>query len=153
MPHAFVRPARLSDRSDLEGIQVRTSLMWPDFRRRLMDDPTWLDGPVEAVRRGEALVLECGGEAIGFAALARRPDGDQEISCLFICPGHWGAPSNSVLIDALVERATREGAWSIWIETSREAAIFYESNGFSIAAGSNGTVRMRRPIHAVVGAA
>ena len=153
MPHAHVRPARLSDHSDLEGIQVRTSLMWPDFRRRLMDDPSWLDRPLEAVRKGEALVLECGGEAIGFAALKRRTDGDQEISYLFICPGHWGAASNRVLIDALVERATREGAWSVWIETSREAAIFYESNGFSVTTGSDGVVRMQRPIHAVVGAA
>lgn len=153
MPTAYVRPARLSDCNDLEGIQVRTSLMWPDFRRRLMDDPDWLDRPVEAVRKGEVLVLECAGEAIGFAALKRLSDGDQEISHLFICPGHWGAASNRVLIEALIARAAREGAWSVWIETTREAAVFYESNGFSVTAGSDGTVRMQRPIHAVVGAA
>jgi len=105
------------------------------------------------VRKGEVLVLERRGEAIGFAALTRRADGDHEINHLFICPGHWGAASNRVLIEALVDRAAREGAWSIWIETSREAAVFYESNGFAVASGDGGTVRMKRPIHAVVGAA
>ncbi len=127
--------------------------MWPDFRRRLMDDPEWLDRPVDAVRKGEALVLECRGEPVGFAALTRRPDGDHEISYLFICPGHWGPEATRVLIEALVARATREGAWSVWTETSREAAVFYESNGFTITQGSDGMVTMRRPIHAVVGAA
>ncbi len=153
MSTAHVRPARLSDCTDLEGIQVRTSLMWPDFRRRLMDDPDWLGRPVEAVRKGEVLVLESGGETIGFGAIARRPDGDQEIKHLFICPGHWGAESNQVLIRALISRASAEGAWSVWIKTSRGAAAFYEASGFSVTEDLDTDVRMQCRIHAVVGAA
>jgi hypothetical protein len=154
---AIVRPARLSDCSELEGIQVRTSLMWPDFRRRMMDDPNWIAAPVDAIRTGRVLVVESRGETAGFAVLSRRADGDVEIDQYFLCPGHWGSEASAALFDGIAERMAQDGAWTIWATTTRAAAAFYEANGFvedrKAPSRDEDEVRLQRRLHAFVGSA
>ena len=52
-----IRPASLSERDSLSDIKVRVALMWPDFRRRLLDDPELITWQNYTARAWPTLVL------------------------------------------------------------------------------------------------
>ena len=151
-----VRPARLADLRELSAIKVRTSLMWPSFRRPLLDDPEWITVPAEAVAEGRTLVIEARGETAGFATLESRSDGDVEVHNIFVDPGHWGSTTPRDLIEALVAAAATRGAWAIWMVVPADTRAFYEASGFfadDSAAPGPDMLRLRRAIRSGVGRA
>ncbi len=158
MQSNIVRPANLAEREELQDIQVRVSLMWPEFRRRLLDNPDWIGVDEEHITEGRVLVLESHGQTAGFITVTPRTDGDAEISPMFLDPGHWGsADLPRVLFDAAASFAAEQGARALFVQTTESAVFFYENHRF-VRAGENVTddgpaITMRRNLTDTVGRA
>jgi GNAT superfamily N-acetyltransferase len=128
----IVRTASLAERQSLNDIQVRVSLMWPDYRRRLLDDPHWIGVDEQRINEGRVLVVEARGEAAGFLTVHPREDGDAEIH-LFVDPSHWGSDMPRLLVEAAADLAREDGADHLWVVTTEAAVAFYESFDFERA--------------------
>lgn len=128
----IVRTASLSERESLNDIQVRVSLMWPDYRRRLFDDPDWIGVDEQHIHEGRVLVIESRGEAAGFLTVHAREDGDAEIR-LFVDPGHWGSNIPHLLVEAAADFARDDGADHLWVVTTEAGVAFYEGFNFERA--------------------
>jgi GNAT superfamily N-acetyltransferase len=133
MQSPIIRPAQLDERDDLHGIQVRVSLMWPDYRQRLLDDPHWIGVDEAHINEGRVLVLEAQGEPTGFAVVRPRDDGDADLRSYFIDPGTWGGEMPRLLMEAAVAHARANGAMHLWAYTTEDAATFYRNLGFERA--------------------
>jgi GNAT superfamily N-acetyltransferase len=128
----IIRTASLSERQSLTDIQVRVSLMWPDYRRRLFDDPQWIGVDEQRINEGRVLVIEERGEAAGFLTVEQREDGDAELR-LFVDPNHWGSDVPRLLVKAAADFARDDGADHLWVVTTEAAVAFYESFDFERA--------------------
>ena len=73
------------------------------------------------------LVAERDGDIAGFAELD-VPGG--ELARLYVHPGHAGQGVGRSLFEALADRAVEAGLESLYVESSRNAADFYERMGF-----------------------
>lgn len=132
-PSPIIRPASLAERQALQDIQVRVSLMWPDFRRQLFEDPHWIGIDEQHIAEGRVLVIEARGETAGFLVVRPRADGDAEIRNIFVDPGHWGSDTPRLLVEAAADFARDEGADHLWIVTTEAAVAFYEGFSFERA--------------------
>ncbi|MEZ5938862.1 MAG: GNAT family N-acetyltransferase [Hyphomonadaceae bacterium] len=138
-------------------IQVRTSLMWPDYRQPLLEDPSWLDLPPRLFKENRILVVEEHGEPAGFAVVTPREDGDAQLERLMVCPGHWGNDAVSRLFEASITKARTEGAWVLHTDALESAREFYETFSFVVGGRletSKGPLfSMRRPVVGLPGTA
>lgn len=151
----IIRPASLHESQDLRDIKVRVSLMWPDYRRLLLDDPDWTRIDERGIAEGRVLVIEAQGETVGFCTLHPGDAGDIDILSYFVDPGQWGSDPPRLLLDAAAAYARREGADHLWVTTTEAAVGFYESMGFE-RAGDVDTqygkrTRLLRPLYDTVG--
>lgn len=151
----IIRPASLHESQDLRDIKVRVSLMWPDYRRLLLDDPDWTHIDERGIAEGRVLVIEAQGETVGFCTVQPRADGDSEVHSYFVDPGHWGGEAPRRLMDAAAAFAKSEGSDHLWASTTESAVFFYESLGFErmedVDGEFDGRVCLLRPLYDTVG--
>ncbi len=139
-----------AERTALEGLQRRASLMWEDDREALLAHPDAIDLPLAQITGGRTIVAERTGELLGFAVVLRRDDGDAELDGLFVEPVQWRHGIGRALVEQAERLATADGAANLWVTANTRALGFYDSCGF-VTAGEVATrfrpaPRMRKSI-------
>ena len=80
----FIRPALISERSELEDLQLRASLNNPGDRDAILAHPDAIELPLQQIAGGRVFVSEQNGAIVGFAAVEPRADGESELDALFV---------------------------------------------------------------------
>jgi GNAT superfamily N-acetyltransferase len=119
-----------AERSVLEELQRRASLMWEEDRAALLANPDAIELPLEQITGGRTVVAERVGQLLGFAVVLRRDDGDAELDGLFVEPAYWRHGVGRALVEHAERIATRDGAAYLWVTANTRALGFYDSCGF-----------------------
>lgn len=127
-----IRPAILSERYDLEGLQWRASLSNPGDRDALIAHPDAIDLPADQIATGCVFVAERDGVNLGFAAVLPRADHNVELDGLFVEPHIWKQGVGRVLVEHCASVARGQGAAALHVIGNAEAEDFYKSCGFEI---------------------
>lgn len=146
----MIRPARLDERRELIELQRRASLMWEEDRPSLLAHPDAVDLPADQIAGGHAFVWAEAGEALGFAVVLPREDGDAELDGLFVEPDAWGRGIGRRLTDHAVEMARARGCLALNVVSNKRALGFYLKCGFQaegeVATRFGAGVAMVRPL-------
>ena len=149
--HPTFRLADPAERSALEDLQRRASLIWEEDRDALLANPDAIELPLEQITDGRTIVAENAGELLGFAVVLRRDDGDAELDGLFVDPAQWRHGIGRALLEHAERIATSDGAASLWVTANTRALEFYGACGFvtvgEVATRFRPAPRMRKTIH------
>ena len=149
--HPTFRLAVPAERSALEDLQRRASLVWEEDRESLLANPDAIELPLEQITDGRTIVAENVGELLGFAVVLRRDDGDAELDGLFVDPAQWRQGIGRALLEHAERIATSDGATSLWVTANTRALEFYGACGFvtvgEVATRFRPAPRMRKTIH------
>jgi GNAT superfamily N-acetyltransferase len=144
----FAVPA---ERSALEELQRRASLMWEEDREALLAHPDAIELPLEQITGGRTIVAEHGGELLGFTVVLRRDDGDAELDGLFVDPAQWRHGIGRALVERAERLAIADGAANLWVTANTRALGFYDLCGFvtvgEVATRFRPAPRMRKSLH------
>ena len=121
-----------AERSALEDLQRRASLMWEDDRAAVLAHPDAIDLPIEQITSGRTIVAERAGQLLGFAVVLRRDDGDAELDGLFVEPVQWRHGIGRALVEQVEQLATADGSATLWVTAHTRALGFYGSCGFVV---------------------
>jgi N-acetylglutamate synthase-like GNAT family acetyltransferase len=125
-----IRPARPSEREELERLQRRSSMHEPMYRRQLAAHPDAIELPAELIMTGAVRVAEQDGVIVGFAVLLERHDDACELDGLFVEPERMRSGAGRRLVDDAKRLARRRGATRIDVIANPQALAFYEAVGF-----------------------
>jgi GNAT superfamily N-acetyltransferase len=149
--HPTFRLALPAERSALEDLQRRASLIWEEDRDALLANPDAIELPLEQITDGRTIVAENVGELLGFAVVLRRDDGDAELDGLFVDPAQWRHGIGRALLEHAERIATSDGAAILWVTANTRALEFYGACGFvtvgEVATRFRPAPRMRKTIH------
>lgn len=149
--HPTFRLAVPAERSALEDLQRRASLIWEEDRDALLANPDAIELPLEQITDGRTIVAENVGELLGFAVVLRRDDGDAELDGLFVDPAQWRQGIGRALLEHAERIATSDGAAILWVTANTRALEFYGACGFvtvgEVATRFRPAPRMRKTIH------
>lgn len=149
--HPTFRLALPAERSALEDLQRRASLIWEEDRDALLANPDAIELPLEQITDGRTIVAENVGELLGFAVVLRRDDGDAELDGLFVDPAQWRQGIGRALLEHAERIATSDGAAILWVTANTRALEFYGACGFvtvgEVATRFRPAPRMRKTIH------
>ena len=124
------RLALPAERSALEELQRRASLIWEEDREALLAHPDAIELPLEQITDGRTVVAENAGTLLGFAVVLRRDDGDAELDGLFVEPTQWRQGIGRALVEQAERIAARDGAANLWVIANTRALDFYGACGF-----------------------
>jgi GNAT superfamily N-acetyltransferase len=119
-----------AERSALEELQRRASLIWEEDRAALLENPDAIELPIEQITGGRTVVAESVGQVLGFAVVLQREDGDAELDGLFVEPTHWRHGVGRALVQQAERIAAADGAANLWVTANTRALGFYDSCGF-----------------------
>jgi GNAT superfamily N-acetyltransferase len=140
-----------TERTALEELQRRASLMWEEDREALLAHPDAIELPVEQITGGRTIVAERTGKLLGFTVVLRRDDGDAELDGLFVEPAQWRHGIGRALVEQAERLAMADGAASLWVTANTRALGFYDSCGFvtvgEVATRFRPAPRMRKSLH------
>jgi N-acetylglutamate synthase-like GNAT family acetyltransferase len=125
-----IRPAFVSEKESLEGLQWRASLKNAGDREALLRNRDAIELPMELIERGGVFVAEADGAVVGFAAILPREDGDTELDALFVEPDLWGRGVGRALVEHCRAAAKVAGAQALHVVGNPHAEGFYLSCGF-----------------------
>jgi GNAT superfamily N-acetyltransferase len=126
-----VRDARRDERSALEQLQWRASLVWEADREMLLAHPDAIELPMHQILAGRVRVaVDDVGRRLGFSVLLGVSDGACELDGLFVEPDTWGQGIGRLLVEDCAARAAFEGAARIDVVANPDALGFYERVGF-----------------------
>ena len=126
-----IRLARITEKPELEGLQLRASLANPGDREALLSNPDAIDLPEQQIRAGWTWVADRAGEILGFAVVVPRADGDFELEGLFVEPSHWRQGIGKWLVDHCVHVSKSAGAVALHVVGNPHASDFYGGCGFT----------------------
>jgi len=133
----LIRDAAPDEREALEALQLRSSLVWEEYRADLVAHPDAIEIPSEQMAR--VRVAEAGGRALGFSLVLQADGGACELEGLFVEPDLMRGGVGRALIADAAERARVERADRIEVTANPRALGFYERLGFR----GSGTVQTR----------
>lgn len=119
-----------AERSALEELQRRASLMWEEDRAALLAYPDAIELPLEQITGGRTVVAESAGQLLGFSVVLPRDDGDAELDGLFVEPAYWRHGIGRALVEQAERIARADGAAHLWVTANTRALGFYDSCGF-----------------------
>jgi GNAT superfamily N-acetyltransferase len=119
-----------AERSALEELQRRASLIWEEDRAALLENPDAIELPIEQITGGRTVVAESVGQVLGFAVVLQREDGDAELDGLFVEPTYWRHGVGRALVQQAERMAAADGAANLWVTANTRALGFYDSCGF-----------------------
>ena len=137
--HTVIRPALLTERSSLEGLQWRASLANAGDRESLFANPDAIALPDEQIADGHVFVAQHEGVIVGFAAVLPRLDGNAELDALFVEPTLWKRGVGRLLVEQCADVARERGSRILRVIGNPHAERFYVACGFRAA----GTVETR----------
>jgi GNAT superfamily N-acetyltransferase len=125
-----LRPARATERFELEALQLRASTFHPDYREVLLADPSVIVLPDEQIAQGRVMVAEDGETLRGFAVVLPREDGQAELDGLFVEPDRWRGGVGRRLVEWAADYAATLGAERLCVVANPTALDFYRAVGF-----------------------
>lgn len=125
-----MRFGRAAERTALEELQRRASLVWEDYRADLLAHPEAIELPVAQLEERRVRVAEKNGEPVGFSVVLPEAAGISELDGLFVEPPHWHTGIGSRLISDAVDLARIQGARAIEVTANPRAQGFYAKCGF-----------------------
>jgi GNAT superfamily N-acetyltransferase len=130
----LIRLARAHEQRALEDLQRRASLANPGDRALILAQPGLIELPLVQIEQGQVWVAERGGQALGFAVLLPRDDGQPELDGLFVDPAHWQQGLGRCLVQHVTGIArTWPQAHTLHVVGNPHATAFYEACGFVLA--------------------
>jgi N-acetylglutamate synthase-like GNAT family acetyltransferase len=133
MDSPLIRPAVLSEQSQLEELQRRASLTNAGDRDALLAHPDAIELPREHILAGSVFVLERNGAIAGFAALQPRSDGGSELDGLFVEPTMQRCGIGRSLVEHCCEVARSQGLAFLHVIGNPHAEDFYRACGFRLS--------------------
>jgi GNAT superfamily N-acetyltransferase len=127
-----IRPAVVSERSELERLQRRASLNNPGDREALLTHPDAIQLPAEQIAAGGVFVSEMNGAIVGFAAVLPREDGESELDALFVDPEIQRRGIGRALIEHCAAFARSQGSSALYVIGNPHAEAFYTTCGFQV---------------------
>jgi GNAT superfamily N-acetyltransferase len=124
------RLALPAERSALEELQRRASLVWEEDREALLAHPDAIELPMQQITGGRTVVAESTGQLLGFAVVLNRGDGDAELDGLFVDPPQWRNGIGRALLTQAERIAAADGATNLWVTANTRALEFYGACGF-----------------------
>lgn len=119
-----LRLALPEEHDELEELQRRASLEFPEYRDELIAHPDAIYLPEGQIANGQVIVAELDGHIAGFAAVVGG-----ELDGLFVEPDLWGRGIGRALADAATHEARRRGL-TLKVIANPRARRFYEHCGF-----------------------
>lgn len=129
-----LRRARADEREMLEALQRRASLANAGDRDALLAHPEVIHLPPEQIAQRRVVVLEDGGQRLGFAVVLPPVEGAAELDGLFVEPDHWRRGLGRRLVEEVVRIAAAEGARRLHLVANPHALAFYRACGFAVEA-------------------
>ena len=131
-----IRLARTSEREELEGLQLRSSVHDPQYRAQLAAHPDAIHLPADQITGGLVRVAERNGAVVGFAVLLERAADACELDGLFVEPASMRRGVARRLVEDAKRIARERGATRIEVVANPQALAFYEAVGFTSAGES-----------------
>ena len=125
-----IRLAVVSEREELEALQLRSSLKNSGDRDALLANPDAIVLPEEQIVAGQVFVAEIENGMVGFAVILPREDGETELDGLFTEPDFWGHGVGRTLVDRCATYAIANGSQALHVVGNPHAKGFYEACGF-----------------------
>ncbi|MGA7989429.1 MAG: GNAT family N-acetyltransferase [Candidatus Dormiibacterota bacterium] len=126
-----IRNAEMHEIPLLEALQLRASVVAPDYREALAAHPEVIHLPDADVREGRTRVTVVEDQIVGFSVVLPVHDVSQELDGLFVEPGRMGQGVGRALIDDVVTRARSLGVHRIDVIANPTAVGFYTKVGFT----------------------
>ncbi len=127
-----IRPALISERKDLENLQLRASLNNAGDRDAILAHPDAIELPLKQIAGGRVFVAEQNGAIVGFAAVESRADGGSELDGLFVEPGMQRHGIGRSLLAHCAEFARAQGSGALYVVGNPHAEEFYIACGFNL---------------------
>jgi GNAT superfamily N-acetyltransferase len=128
----FVRTALISERKELEDLQLRASLTNPDDRDAMLAHPDAIELPLQQIAGGRVFVSEQNGVIVGFAAVEPRADGESELDGLFVDPVMHRHGIGRALLARCAEFARAQRSGALHVVGNPHAQDFYIACGFKV---------------------
>lgn len=148
----LIRTASPSERSIVEALQRRASLVWEEDRDALLAHPDATTIPAAQVEDGHVRVAVSDGRIVGFHVLLPSAEHVQELDGLFVEPQLMHGGIGRLLVADAVALARQRGAARVEVTANRRALGFYEKVGFTamhtVATRFGSGIRMSRDLSA-----
>jgi GNAT superfamily N-acetyltransferase len=125
-----IRDALLNEIPQLEALQLRASLVAPDYREALAAHPEVIRLPAADVSEQRTRVATVDGRVAGFSVVLPVRDSRCELDGLFVEPDFMRKGIGRTLIADVVERARVHGVQRIDVIANPTAFDFYTTVGF-----------------------
>jgi len=126
-----IRDAELHEIPLLESLQLRASVVAPDYREALAAHPEVIHLPAADVSEARTRVATVEKRIAGFSVVLRVHATSHELDGLFVEPDLMGNGVGRALIDDAVARARPFGVRTIDVIANPTAAGFYSNLGFT----------------------
>lgn len=125
-----IRGAALHEHALLEGLQMRASVVAPDYREALAAHPEVNQLPERDITGGRVRVAVVDGRVAGFSVVLPVHDTSCELDGLFVEPDLMRQGVGRALVDDVVARVRPLGVLSMVVIANPTAIGFYAKLGF-----------------------
>lgn len=132
MQELFIRTAVISEKKELEELQLRASLTNAGDRDALLAYPEAIELPLAQIVAGGVFVAEWNGTIVGFAAVEPRRDGESELDALFVEPSMRRRGIARLLVEHCVGVARARKSPALCVVGNPHAKDFYSACGFKL---------------------
>ena len=140
-PLPKIRFARVEDKTALEELQMRASLMWDEDRDQLLAHPEAVTIPLKQLEREMVLIAESARTPLAFVALEERHDGATELDGLFVEPMLWRRGIATHLMNQAEALALSRGSTEMHVIANSRAEGFYQRCGYIVIGETDTTWR------------
>jgi ribosomal protein S18 acetylase RimI-like enzyme len=141
MPPIIIRPATEADIADIQSIarrswaEVYEGILASEIQVRALDSWYSADSLLQAIdpERSIFLVATTAVEAIGFIQMVVRPEGQGEITRIYVTPEDQRRGTGTMLLQDALDRLSPQAISEIIVSVeaqNRKGRSFYERNGF-----------------------
>lgn len=120
-----------SERIALKSLQLRASIVWPEYRDLILQHPDSIELPSAQLVERRVRIAEKDGTPVGFSVLLEPNDRIAELDGLFVEPAHWHHGIGTALMRDAERIARAENAVAIEVTANPLAREFYERFGFT----------------------
>ncbi len=134
-PPIQMRLARVGEEAALEALQLRSSLVWEEYREQLLAHPDAIELPTsfitdERVRIADVEGADPGVATAGFSVVLPVETTVHELDGLFVDPAWMRQGIGRVLIADAASIARAAGATTLQVTANPRALPFYRAVGF-----------------------
>jgi GNAT superfamily N-acetyltransferase len=126
-----IRYGHVSERSALEELQRRASLVYEGTRADLLAHPDAIELPDVQLEDQRVRVAEITSQPVGFSVTLPQTPGAWELDGLFVEPSQWGKGIGRALVIDAMDLARHDGVRVIEVTANPRAEGFYKKLGFS----------------------